>query len=98
MEYTNDNLYRTIFICKCESLEHQVAFYYDEENNEIHIEPHLNTNRTFFQRIILAFKYIFGYKTVFGAWDDMMLKDEDVLKLYNIIKKDYKKIKKSAKK
>jgi hypothetical protein len=42
---------RKIFICDCHSLEHQVAFWYDEEEKSLYIEPHLVTHRNFFKRL-----------------------------------------------
>lgn len=71
---------RKIFICKCHSLEHQVTFWYDEEDKELYLEVHL-TNKRFFSRVKSAFKYIFGYKSRFGDWDEFLFKDEDLVKL-----------------
>lgn len=72
---------RIIMICECSSLEHQVIFWYDEEDNELHCEPHLATGRNFFKRLWFGLKYTFGYKSRLGAWDETMFKDEDLKKL-----------------
>lgn len=72
---------RIIFVCDCHSLEHQLAIYYDEEFNQLHFEPHLVDSHIWWQRLIFGIKYIFGHKSRYGAWDDMILKNEDIPKL-----------------
>lgn len=86
----NDNddlLNREIFICKCHSLEHQVSFWYDEEDNFLYCEPHLTTNRNFFQRLFYGLKYAFGFKSRYGAWDEFLFKNKDLLTLKEYIDK-----------
>ena len=34
-------------ICECRSLEHQVIFWYDDEDGDLYCEPHLTTHRNF---------------------------------------------------
>ena len=70
-----------IMICKCHSLEHQVIFLYDEEDDELYCELHLTTYRNFFKRLWCGLKYAFGYKSRFGDWDGMIFKKEDLEKL-----------------
>lgn len=72
---------RLVLICECNSLEHQVAFWYDEEDNSLYCEPHLTTQNNFFKRILVAIKYIFGYKANYGHWDSTMFKKGDLIKL-----------------
>jgi len=72
---------RQIMICECNSLEHQVTFWYDEEYDILYNEIHLTTNRNFFKRLWYGLKYAFGYRSRYGAWDEMMFKPEDLLKL-----------------
>lgn len=79
---------RKIFICDCHSLEHQVIFWYDEEYNEVYCEPHLITYRNFFQRLWYGIRYAFGYKSRFGAWDELVFKPEDVEKLRDYLNKE----------
>jgi hypothetical protein len=78
---------RKIFICQCHSLEHQYAFWYDEDQKFIYCEPHLITNKSFLGRIFHAIKYIFGYKTRFGSWDEFIFKKEDIKRLKEILDK-----------
>lgn len=78
---------RKILICECHSLEHQYSFWFDEEENLLYCEPHLTTNRNFFGRLIYGIKYIFGYKSRFGSWDEFLFKHNDVDKLIEILNK-----------
>lgn len=78
---------RLILICKCESSEHQVIFWYDEEFDEIYCEPHLSTYRGFFSRLWYGLKYAFGYKSKCGAFDGIIFKDADLVKLKNYLEK-----------
>jgi hypothetical protein len=77
---------RNFFICECHSLEHQYIFRYDSEDKFIYCEPHLNNYLPFYKRIVLAIKYIFGFKTSYGSWDEFIFKNEDLDRLENIIK------------
>lgn len=94
LEYIKQNFMelgdRNILICKCHSLEHQYSFYYSKDDG-IYCEPHLSNYLPFHKRVILAIKYIFGYKSRYGAWDEFMFKDEDLDKLQeyiNLVKED----------
>lgn len=66
-------------LCECSSFEHQVWFYsYKDENyDELCFSVHLHSNRSFIGRLWYAIKYIFGYKSRYGAWDEFLMKPED---------------------
>lgn len=72
---------RQVMICECHSAEHQVIFWYDEEDGDLYCEPHLTTRCNFFRRLWYGLKYAFGYKSKFGAWDETIFKKEDLKKL-----------------
>jgi hypothetical protein len=78
---------RKIFVCECHSLEHQVTFWYDEEEDSLFTEVHLITHKNFFKRVLVGIKYMFGYKSRFGQWDEFMFKPEDVIKLKEYVNK-----------
>ena len=82
---------RKIFICECNSLEHQVIFWYDKDDDIFYCEPHLVTHKNFFKRIWIALKYIVGYKSKYGHWDETIFKEKDLEKLYKYLKKNYNK-------
>ena len=68
---------RKIFICDCNSLEHQYTFWYDEEENEVYFEPHLYSGGKWFQRFLYRLNYLFGYKSRFGAFDEVIINPKD---------------------
>jgi hypothetical protein len=86
---------RHIFICSCYSLDHLIAFYYDREDFELHIQTRINPEYGFFKRIWLAIKYIFGYRSRFGEYDDFIFNPDDMEKLrwyINMIKSHEQKL------
>lgn len=79
---------RRIFICECNSLEHQYSFWYDEEDNNIYFEPHLNySGYPWYKRVAKKIAYVFGYTSRFGAWDEVIIKNSDVAKLKEFLSK-----------
>lgn len=60
-------------LCGCHSSCHQILTEYDPEYNHVYLEIHLTTHRNFFKRIWVAVKYIFGYKSNYGAWDNFIV-------------------------
>ena len=88
MKQTESNLMeRKIFICQCQSLEHQVGFWYDEEDDYLYCEPHLKTHRNFFKRLWVALKYVFGFRSRYGHWDSTIFEKEDMKKLRDYLNK-----------
>ncbi len=74
-----------LFICACNSIEHQIIFSYFPEDKEVYTSIHLIPERNIFKRIWYAIKYIFGYKCCYGHFDEFIFKKEDTYKLQNII-------------
>lgn len=61
--------------CMCHSPEHQLIIDYDEEDNIVYIEYHLRP-LPFFQRIKHAVKYIFGHRSIYGDFDEVLVDKE----------------------
>jgi hypothetical protein len=78
---------RQVFICECNSLEHQLIFWYDEEDKELYCEPHLSTHTGFFKRLYSGLRYAFGYKSKYGNWDSTIFKQQDLEKLTEFLNK-----------
>lgn len=78
---------RDILVCECHSLEHQIAIWYDKDDNQLYAEVHLTTSRNFWERLKAGIKYAFGYRSRFGDWDEFMFKNEDLPKLKEHINK-----------
>lgn len=75
-----------IEVCKCGSLEHQVIFQFDPDpgyNDEMCLSVHLNHDLPWYSRIVRAVKYIFGYKSKFGDYDEILLDRTQVLRIRN---------------
>lgn len=81
------------FKCVCESNEHTVMFELDRFDplyTELSISIFLNQYRGFFRRLLIAVKYLFGYKCKYGHWDCVLLKSEDTDRLIKLLQ-EYKK-------
>lgn len=76
-----------ILICECGNTEHQVLFLYDIEDNDdkvTYMHTHL-VKYGFFARLKYAIKYIFGYQSKYGAFDEFIFKSNDIHKLEKVI-------------
>jgi len=71
------------FQCDCSSDEHSMVFHLDEDcwdgNPEIYTSVFLQPERNIFKRLWIAIRYMFGYRSKYGAFDCfiMQLKDAD---------------------
>jgi hypothetical protein len=65
-------------ICSCDSLEHQMMFWYWPEEKTLYSEVHLITYDNFFKRLWYSLKYAFGHKSRFGAWDEFIFEKEQL--------------------
>lgn len=76
----NNNL----FVCSCHNIEHQLIVSIDDEWDEVFIFVHLYPH-PLHKRIINAIKYIFGYRSSFGDFDEIMLSKEDTKRLVDLL-------------
>lgn len=76
-----------IILCSCGSTEHQmlISYFNDNEDKEVYVHIHLN-HLSFWKRLILGIKYIFGYTSKYGHWDEMILNPDHVSQLKSVIK------------
>lgn len=74
-----------IFVCDCHRLDHMFKLSFDSEDGELYLTCHLNTYNSFFKRIIIGIKYIFGYKSRFGNFDEVVVNVNDKDKLFEIV-------------
>lgn len=75
-----------IFICKCHNIEHQLVFSYFKDEPELYVTVHLNPEYSFWKRLKLAIKYIFGYRSMYGEFDEFIFNEDEIDKLENIVK------------
>ena len=78
---------RQLFVCQCENTEHQLIFSYfsDDEDRDLFVTIHLKPERNIFKRIKNAVKYIFGYRSRFGDFEEFLFKKEDANRLQAIV-------------
>lgn len=73
-----------ILICKCGDPEHQLVVTTDEADKVCYVAVHLISG-SFLQRLKYGIKYIFGHKSIFGCFDEVILDESHVSKLEKII-------------
>ena len=69
---------RTLYTCKCFSLEHSLFVCADEEDLfvEVHLAP-----LPFWRRVGNAVRYILGKRSPYGDFEEIVLGPEDALDL-----------------
>lgn len=75
-----------LFICECSNVEHQLIFTYfdDETDGDVYMSVHLISESNIWKRIKNAVKYIFGYRSKYGDFDEFIFRSKDLEKLQNI--------------
>ena len=80
-----------LLICECDSTEHQIILLYDEdEDKDGNIIPtcyaHIHLAKiSFWRRIIYAVKYLFGYQSRYGAFEEFIFNPKDAPKLQELV-------------
>lgn len=73
------------FECECGSDEHTLRFILSlDDDSEIYSKVFLNDYRSFWQRLVVSIKYLFGYKCKYGHWDCFIMKAEDAQRLSDL--------------
>jgi hypothetical protein len=78
---------QSILICSCNSTEHQMVIYKTTDKlygPEAYVHVHL-VKRSFWYRLKYGIKYIFGYTSKYGAWDEFILNAGHVNQLQHVI-------------
>lgn len=76
-----------LLICECSNVEHQLIFRYfeDEDWKEVYMTTHLSEYNNFWKGLKYAIKYVFGYKSRYGAFDEFIFRNDDADKLQSIV-------------
>lgn len=77
-----------IILCKCHNSEHQIIFkWFDDEiiGGQVYVDILINPEYKWWKRIKEAIKYIFGYRSRYGMFDEFILDKKDVPKLEKIV-------------
>lgn len=83
--YKNND--KEMLLCDCESSEHVMLVFFDgiETYPMVYFHVHLK-KLPLYKRIIYAIKYIFGYQSKYGAFDEFIFNNNDIDKLEKIAK------------
>lgn len=71
-----------IIVCDCHSPEHHIQLHYWKNDDtvisrEVYLSIYLNSHNSFWKRIKIAIKYIFGYRSIYGDWDSISVTKEN---------------------
>lgn len=73
------------FQCECSSQDHTIGISFDAEDKEVTLHTQLAQHNSFFKRLVLAVKYVFGQTPTYGHWDTTMMNEEKFMDLYGIM-------------
>ena len=77
---------RELLICSCENTEHQIVFSWFEDDDvaNVYATIHLR-KKSFWTRFKYGIKYIFGYQSKYGAFDEFIFNPSDAIKLRKVV-------------
>lgn len=89
-----DNAERCAYIvrCDCGGSDHDIELSWYRGDDEIYFHYHL-PKQTFWKRVTSAIKHIFGYRSKYGDFGEVVLFKKDVEKLSSIFEECKKEIK-----
>ena len=79
------NYPKELFICDCGDPEHQFIVSQFPNEEDVYIFIHLD-NLTFWQRLKYAVMYIFGKKSRYGAFGEIILNKEEKNRLISVLR------------
>lgn len=90
MEKTDSTLRHNVeelLLCKCGDVDHQciIAYDPDEKDPEVFLSIHLVREYNFFKRVGCALRYIFGKRSIYGDFDEILLRPIDAPKLRKVV-------------
>jgi hypothetical protein len=71
--------------CQCDCNEHVLRFVMDPGDGELWLETYLSQYHTWYERVWIALKYVFGHQSSYGAFDCTLLKPEDYGRLASLL-------------
>lgn len=82
-------------ICECSSLEHFMQISYEPDFDEyVYVTIHLS-ELPFWKRLIFGIKYIFGYKSKYGNFEEIILGKKKLKKTIDVFSQCYQCMKKT---
>ena len=76
-----------LFICQCGDPSHQFIISTDNDTSSasIFISVHLSRESNIFKRIWYAFRYVFGKRSIYGDFDEIIINPADAGRLQKIV-------------
>lgn len=71
-----------LFVCRCGSIHHQFILSYDDVDEILYVTVHLNS-LSFWQRLVHGICYIFGRKSIYGDFEEVLLDKIQIEELSN---------------
>lgn len=72
-------------LCQCGSEEHQIQFVWLDDDKEIYVYIHLAPHG-FLKRLVNGIKYIFGHRSKYGDFEEIILRPNDATKISKVAK------------
>lgn len=82
-----------LFVCSCHDVNHQFIISYDKlDNDEVELVLSVHLSKLpFFTRLIYGIKYIFGFQSRFGAFNEIILDENQIKRLISSLNKTIQK-------
>ena len=77
-----------IIICHCGDCEHQTILQYypdDDGLDVLTLNTHLKGWEGFFRRLWHGLRYAFGYKSRYGAWDEIIIDKDEAVRIHEFL-------------
>ena len=74
-----------LLLCDCSSCEHQLIVSWNNDDNEVYVHVHLAQCMGFWRRRWHGLRYVFGYKSCYGSFDEVILRKEDADNLQKVV-------------
>jgi len=84
------HMYNEYYECQCSTPEHTLVFSIDEDDGSVYTSIYLNQYNSFFKRVWIAIKYVFGYKSKYGHWDSTILNKKDYSRFIAMIRASWR--------
>jgi len=73
------------FRCDCASTEHQFVIDYWDGDDELIVSVHLNPLEPWYKRVWMAVRYVFGYTSCYGSFQEVILQRDQVDRLISVL-------------
>ena len=75
--------HRELLLCECSSPEHQILFTWWDDDDRVYMTVHL-PKQSLWRRIKDGIRYIFGHRSKYGDFDEVVLNPDDWAKMQKV--------------